>query len=82
MVPRMDPNLAFTFDLIQDAFQNSPAWKRVPDSLFPRDYLKKATFLPRHRTLQALPTPAPSGLLDVERDYVIVDESEPEVRTN
>lgn len=80
-VPRMDPELVLTFDLIQDAFRHSPVWKRLPDRLSPRNYLKKATHLPRHRTLQGLPTPAPPGLLDIEREYVILDESELEVGT-
>jgi len=75
-IPRMDPELVLTFDLIQDAFRHSPVWKRLPDRLSPRNYLKKAAHLPRHQTLQGLPTPAPPGLLDIEREYVVLDKSE------
>jgi hypothetical protein len=56
---------------LNDAFHDSPLWKRIPDKLVPRKYLKETPSVVRHTTLEELWDHGSPHLL--EHDWVRID---------
>ncbi|QRV72251.1 hypothetical protein RhiJN_00265 [Ceratobasidium sp. AG-Ba] len=63
---------------LSSAFHTSPAWKRIPDTFFRREYLPDTDGFQPHRVFKGLPSPNSPYLLDHEWDLIEYEEAQGE----
>ncbi|QRV87171.1 hypothetical protein RhiJN_15189 [Ceratobasidium sp. AG-Ba] len=63
---------------LSSAFHTSPAWKRIPDTFFRREYLPDTDGFQPHRVFKGLPSPNSPYLLGHEWDLIEYEEAQGE----